>query len=463
MAVSLVVIGGGLSGLAAAIRFARFNPNVLILEQHSRSGGLNSYYFRNNRLFETGLHAITNFAPPTDKRAPLNRLLRQLKLKRDQFDFHEQLQSEIIFTDTASLCFSNQFELLKSEIESAFPSARTGFEQLLVLINGYDPFIPRSFVSARQVLIEHLDDQLLVDMLLCPLMFYGSSVANDMDLGQFVIMFRAIFQEGMFRPGGSIKDLLDLLLATYREYGGTIRLKTPVTRILRQGKKAIGVELGSGEIIPCDFVLSTIGYDETLALYVTPSPVHKEQQGRMGFMESIFELPVNSLPAGSHNRTIIFYNQGEHFLYQPPVDSVDFRSGVICFPSHFQGLTEPQTAEIRTTHLASYDQWRVLAQDREAYLKAKTAARDASRVTAEQIIGGFSHSLLFEDTFTPLTVERFTAKKEGAIYGRPDKIKDGVMGYENLFLAGTDQGFLGIIGSMLSGVSMVNQHILPKT
>jgi len=41
-------------------------------------------------------------------------------------------------------------------------------------------------------------------------------------------------------------------------------------------------------------------------------------------------------------------------------------------------------------------------------------------------------------------------------------VKDGNIGYPNLFLAGTDQGFLGIIGSMLSGVSIVNQHILPK-
>ncbi len=36
------------------------------------------------------------------------------------------------------------------------------------------------------------------------------------------------------------------------------------------------------------------------------------------------------------------------------------------------------------------------------------------------------------------------------------------MGYENLVLAGTDQGFLGIVGAMLSGVAMVNRHILSK-
>jgi phytoene dehydrogenase-like protein len=85
-----LIIGGGLSGLAAAIRFARFGQKVLILEKHSKIGGLNSYYYRKGKLFETGLHAVSNFAPPADKHAPLNRLLRQLKIPRRNFVLHEQ-------------------------------------------------------------------------------------------------------------------------------------------------------------------------------------------------------------------------------------------------------------------------------------------------------------------------------------------------------------------------------------
>ena len=62
--------------------------------------------------------------------------------------------------------------------------------------------------------------------------------------------------------------------------------------------------------------------------------------------------------------------------------------------------------------------------------------------------------------FTPLTVERFTGHINGAIYGSTKKFRDGRIGYENLFLCGTDQGFLGIIGALLSGISMANYHCL---
>ena len=88
--------------------------------------------------------------------------------------------------------------------------------------------------------------------------------------------------------------------------------------------------------------------------------------------------------------------------------------------------------------------------------------RQSSLRVIEKYLGKFSDDIVYEDTFTPVTIERYTAKRHGAIYGSPNKVKDGDIGYDNLFLAGTDQGFLGIVGSMLSGVSIVNQHILPK-
>jgi len=77
-----------------------------------------------------------------------------------------------------------------------------------------------------------------------------------------------------------------------------------------------------------------------------------------------------------------------------------------------------------------------------------------------KIVGNYGQDIVYQDSFTPLTIERFTGKGEGAVYGSPIKIKDGRTPLKNLFIAGTDQGFLGIVGSMLSGVTIVNQHLL---
>jgi phytoene dehydrogenase-like protein len=64
------------------------------------------------------------------------------------------------------------------------------------------------------------------------------------------------------------------------------------------------------------------------------------------------------------------------------------------------------------------------------------------------------------DMFTPRTITKFSGHIGGAIYGAPVKHRQGRTPLENVYLCGTDQGFLGIIGAMLSGISMANFHIL---
>ena len=53
-----IVIGAGMSGLAAGIRLAMFGKKVCVLEKHTIAGGLNSYYQR--RIKETKEIAPTN-------------------------------------------------------------------------------------------------------------------------------------------------------------------------------------------------------------------------------------------------------------------------------------------------------------------------------------------------------------------------------------------------------------------
>jgi len=455
--IPLLVIGGGLSGIAAATRAARFIPDILILEKHSRIGGLNSYFYRNKTLFETGLHAITNYAPEGEKNAPLNRLLRQLKLKRKDFSFCQQYRSEVTFLNSESLYFSNDFSLLETEIHQKFPHCIDRFQKLLDFLITLDPFSPSPFRSAKTILIEILGDILLTEMLLCPLMYYGSSHENDMDLNQFVIMFQAIYQQGMFRPQNTIKDFLDHIVNHYRSFGGELRKNSAVTKIIHKNKKIFGVKVQSGEIIECDYILSTIGYDETRKL-ISDNP--ETSVSRLGFVETIFQVKADDNLKLPSNKTIIFFNNSSNFSYKKPSEFVDYSSGVICFPANFQGIEKKAYFEVRATHLANYAKWKAISMDKNEYKTLKKRSSNRSLACLEKIVGNFSSNIVYENTFTPITVERYTAKIDGAIYGSPIKIKDGDIGFTNLFLAGTDQGFLGIIGAMLSGVSIVNQHIL---
>lgn len=454
-----------MSGLAAAIRLARFGRPTIILEKHTRPGGLNSFYYRQGHLFETGLHAMTNYAGPKDRSAPLNRLFRQLKLSRKTFQTHEQVGSEITFP-TQRLRFTNDFSCLHDEVCTKFPNSAAGFSQLTDFIKQYDPFTKRPWLSARQNLNAFIPDPLLIEMLLCPLMIYGNSEEDDMDLAQFVIMFQAIFLEGFFRPAGSIRDFLDMLQNHYLSLGGEIRYKASVGSLLVKNDAVLGVRLSNGEEIEAQAVLSTIGAVGTMALL--PDCLHggrNDYVGRLSFVESIYLLPRPSLARIQHDATCIFFSDRDNFLYRRPLEPIDLHVGVINFPANFQGLAERDLVQIRVTHPANYESFHQAdlssANGRSSqYLAMKNKWQELSLAKIGKMIGNFSQNIVYQDTFTPLTIEHYSGKAAGAVYGSPLKVKDGLTRYRNLLLAGTDQGFLGIVGAMLSGVTIVNQHIL---
>ncbi|HEY1065240.1 MAG TPA: phytoene dehydrogenase, partial [Pirellulales bacterium] len=80
--------------------------------------------------------------------------------------------------------------------------------------------------------------------------------------------------------------------------------------------------------------------------------------------------------------------------------------------------------------------------------------------SAVRFMPDFRHRVIETDVFTPTTIRRFTWHDNGAVYGAPEKKLDGTTSVKNLFLCGTDQGFLGIIGAIVSGISMANMHCL---
>jgi len=111
---------------------------------------------------------------------------------------------------------------------------------------------------------------LLEDMLFCPLMYYGSATERDMDFGQFVIMFKALFLEGFARPLEGVRVILRVLLAKYRAAGGERRMKCGVRRIEARGGRAHALVLDDGTEVTARHVISSIGAPETERLIQAP-------------------------------------------------------------------------------------------------------------------------------------------------------------------------------------------------
>ncbi len=96
-----------------------------------------------------------------------------------------------------------------------------GFRKLVETIRSFDDTeFNYPYQSAREVVRRCITDAILEDMIFCPLMYYGSSTEDDMDFGQFVVMFKSIFLEGFGGAGRGIRNIIKLLLQRYKEAGG---------------------------------------------------------------------------------------------------------------------------------------------------------------------------------------------------------------------------------------------------
>jgi len=457
-----IIIGAGMSGLAAGIRLAHFDQRVCILERHYTIGGLNSFYRMGGRDYDVGLHAMTNFARKGTKKGPLAKLIRQLRFRWEDFKLAEQVGSSIRFPDV-SLDFNNDIQLLETEIAKQFPDQIDGFRSLCASLLDYsdmDGGDPNFMRSAREVMAEHLSDPLLIEMLICPLMWYGNARENDMDFGQFCIMFRACYLEGFGRPFKGVRVILKNLVRRFRGLGGELKLRSGVSRIHVEDGQARGVVLDDGTELTGKRILSSAGNVETARLCDDVSRVDVAKAGKLSFIESISIL--DRKPAEfDFDRTIVFYNDSKTFHWERPEQQLcDGRTGVICSPNNYLYDAEEELPDgvIRITTLANHDHWCQLPDQK--YQAAKIAQYDDAVSSAVRFMPDFRRYVVDTDVFTPKTIRRFTWHDNGAVYGAPDKQLDGTTHLPNVFLCGTDQGFVGIVGAIVSGISMANRHCM---
>ena len=459
-----VIIGAGMSGLAAAVRLGMYGRKVLVLERHNAPGGLNSFYARGGRRYDVGLHALTNWVPEGAKGAPLVKLMRQLRIRREELDLCPQLGSRVAMAGK-SLRLDNDFEHLLADVAAQFPKSADRFRALDAWIAGLDEAALEAHGgSARALLDERLGDPLLRDMLLLPTCFYGSALEDDIEVSQFAIMWRSLFREGFARPFIGVRQVIRLLVDRCREHGVERRMKCGVRSLEVRSGRVAALVLDDGSEVTAEAVYSSAGAVETLRLRSDSAPVAGAAEvGRLGYAETIATYEPAAFAGFGWKDTIVFFCDDDRFGYRSPRELVDPRSGVVCIPNNYRYGEGRALDEgwLRVTALANHDAWCALPEDEYQARKREWCAR-LNRVARAHLpaVADAAHdaALTSTDVFTPRTVRKFTGHLNGAIYGSTVKRRDGRTDVANLFLIGTDQGFLGVTGAMLSGISMANLH-----
>ncbi len=272
---SVIVIGAGIGGIAAAAHLARHGLHVTVLEKNSRAGGRCDHFNHDGHHFDSGPTLLVMPLLYEAEFSALGASLRKaLDLQRVDPTYH------LVFDDGSQLALSSDAVAMQTQLESIEPGSFSGFQRYVEeggrhyqlamqrLVNrdfrkASDFFTLRNIPLIYQLkpLIPHyahmsafFDDPRLKAAFTFQDVYMGLSPFEAP--ATFSMMPYTELAHGVWYPRGGMSQVVRALMEIAVEAGVEFRFDTPVRRIEIEGSRAGGVFLADGRWCRADAVLA---------------------------------------------------------------------------------------------------------------------------------------------------------------------------------------------------------------
>jgi phytoene dehydrogenase-like protein len=484
-----IIIGSGAGGLSAALKLARCNHKVLLLEAMPFFGGYLNPFRRKGYTFDTGLHYLgelgrgDRFWRSFDELGVIESLAF-IELNPDGFDRY-------VFPDY-ELRVCKEKEQFIERLTNYFPREQRGIHEffsifdkiiragnasesmgqgalnMLGFILRHPVMMKYSRVPYQKLLDSVTSDRKLQAALAAPCGNYGLPPAQASTI--IAVAVWAHYLKGAYYPRGGSGMLRDVLVKGLEDHGAELKRNSRVVSIDKRGAEFL-ITTESGERYTARAVISDADPVITLGTLVNqemvPTRIKRKEQ-RMRPSGSAFYAFIGTdldLPSvGVTDANIIHYSGYDiNALFKRltvPVPPEDFPMFFITSPSvkDPEGGHAPEghhTVEIITgASYQPFERWAQLPSTKrgEEYqgLKEKIGERLIS--AAERYIPDLSKHIDFVEYATPLSSEYWVNAVHGGNFG-PDQTPDQVgLGRFMTFSAGISGLFLAGAGTIGGGV-----------
>ena len=484
-----IIIGSGAGGLSAALKLARCNHSVMLLEAMPSLGGYLNPFRRKGYTFDTGLHYLGELGREERFWRLLDELgviesIKFVELNPDGFDryvfpdyelrvckgkkrFIERLTNDFPKEERGIQKFFKVFEKI-IKAEKASQSMGEGALKMLGFILRHPAMMKYSRVPYQKLLNKVTSDTRLQAALAAPCGDYGVPPAEASVI--IAVMVWAHYLKGAYYPCGGSGALRDAFVNGLQDHGAELKTGSRVVSIDKLGNEFI-IKTESGEKYTARVVISdadpVITLGELVNSELVPSRIkRKVMQMRpsggsfYAFIGTDLDLPS----IGITDANIIHYNDYDiNKLYKLwPVSTPPE-----VFPMFF--LTSPSVKDPEGGHApagyhtieiitgASYklfEQWTNLPSMKrgEEYKALKEKIGERLIAAAERYIPTLSQHIDFVEYATPLSNEYWVNAVRGGNFG-PDQTPDQVgTGRFITFTAGIDGLFLVGAGTIGGGI-----------
>ncbi len=274
----IVIIGGGIAGLCAAVYAQRCGYRAEVLEMHDVAGGLATSWRRGPFTFETCLHWLYGSNPSGPMHARWLEVCDLGKLtfvNQDEFGRVETERDE-------SLPIYTNVERLEKEWRKRAPQDGAAIRGFVTAVRRFESFrMPDPSASRASNLLTLLHNvpclPLLQKLMRMSCKEYGEQFTDPLlksafgegEMGQLsaVALFFSLAwmdqHDAAYAIGGA-QSLIRIIEEKLASLGGQVRFGAKVERILVEDDAAVGVQLVGGETIAADWVISAADGHSTL-------------------------------------------------------------------------------------------------------------------------------------------------------------------------------------------------------
>ena len=429
----IVIIGGGIAGLCAAVYAARAGYQVDVLEQHSVPGGLATSWERGEYTFETCLHWLVGSNPRGSLHAQWREVFDIDKLTFIQPEEYLRLEDE----RGRTLSIYSDVVRLEAELLKVAPEDRTEIRRFASAIRRLADFpLLDPGNTWTQKLSAVLRTTLRLPLLMRwarlsgddygrrfkhPLLkrFFTEGTTGRLSVIAIVFMLAWMSRANAGYPIGGSKAVIWPIVEKLTSLDGHVRVGAKVETILVQNDTAVGVRLAGGETIMADWVISAA--DGHATVYGLLDGKYKDDAldrlySRGETFPSYLQVSLGVASDLSTEPGHLMRVLDEPLMVDPgtSVASVAFRI------FHFDPTFAPPGKTAVTCFLPTYNfsYWVDLQRNEAAhYDEEKRRITDAVVAILEKRLPGIRGQIEAIDVSTPASVIRFTGNWKGSMEG----------------------------------------------
>jgi phytoene dehydrogenase-like protein len=402
----VVIIGGGLAGLTCANMLARGGHSVLLLEQHSKLGGLATWFKRKEHIFDVALHGFPVGMIKTCRKywtpeiASMIVQLKGIRFDNPQFSFSTTYDRED-FTRV----LQEQFKVPRDNVEGFFDTARN--------MNFYDD----QSVTTREFFEKFFPGRDDVHRLLMESITYANGSTLDDPALTYGIVFSNFMSKGVYTVRGGTDQFIGKMREELLKNGVDIRNKCLVEKIITEDKRAAGV-IANGNTIKSKAVVSNGNLLSTIHKLVGDGRFSKsfvEQANRVRLNNSSCQVYIGIKKGEKidYIGDLLFTSEAEKF------DPQELRSKNTT--SRTFSIYYPQTRpgsdmySIVASSNADYGDWASFSE--EEYRASKEDLIQRTLSALEKYVPKIRDKIDHLEAATPKTFQRYTLHLSGASFG----------------------------------------------